>query len=203
MPDAQTKTVFFYEANSASSPVGWTETFYLPQPFTFDQAIAKAKTYMQSRHSLLGNGAAAVAVRVSNIPPNRLSQIYFFQGKEGMPDLFTSAPGDDFDPTQVALNIRAQDAAGDKRVYWLDGLPDSVTHTLVAQGIDGAYINSPIFKQTLQAIQTVGYGLRVVVKPKAAPPVYNFQPITTMQPIMVRNRKRGRPFFLFRGRRLA
>jgi hypothetical protein len=202
MADAQTKLTIFYEANSSSSPVGWTETWYLAAA-GLDAGIQAGKTFMTTRHSLLGNGASAIAVRASNIPPNRLSQIYFFQGKEGQPDIFTSAPGDDFDPTQVALNVRCQDAVGDKRVFWLDGLPDSVTHTLVAQGIDGVYINSPIFKQCLAAIQTLGFGMRVVVKPKAAPPVYNFQPITMTQPIMVRNRKRGRPFFLFRGRRLA
>lgn len=202
MAQVARKLVFFYEANGSSSSVGWTETFYLPVG-TFDDAIKRAKAYMQNRHSLLGNGAHAVAVRVSNVPNTRQTQIYFFQGKEGDPDIFTSPPGDDFDPTQVALVVRMEDAAGDKRVFWVDGLPDSVTHTLVAQGIDGVYIASPIFKNTIQSIIDQGFCLQVVNKPVAMPKTYTYPAITKGQTIMVRNRKRGRPFFLYRGRRVA
>ncbi len=202
MPAVAQKLVFFYEAAGGVAPVGWTETFYTPN-VGLDAAMQLGKTYMQSRHSLLGNGASAQALRVSNVPNTRQTAIYFFQGKEGLPDIFTSPPGDDFDPTQVAMVVRLEDAVGDKRVFWLDGLPDSVTHTLVNQGIDGAYINSPLFKQTMDKIINQQFEMQVVNKPRADPPVFTYPKIVKATPIMVRNRKRGRPFFLFRGRRLA
>lgn len=196
------KLVFFYEAVGGTSCVGWTETFYTPA-VGFDKAIQQAKFYMKSRHSLLGNGAMAVAVRVSNVPNTRQTQIYFFEGKEGVPDIFTSPPGDDFDPVQVALVVRLEDAAGDKRVFWLDGLPDSVTHTLVAQGVDGTFVNSPVFKQVLDNVITLGWEMQVVNKPVTDPKTFTYPPIVKAKAVMVRNRKRGRPFFLYRGRRVA
>lgn len=202
MPDAATKVTIFFEATGGTAPTGWTETFYSGVSDLQSALQQTMLNYVPKRKALLGVGASIQAVRTSKIPPNRSSAIAFLVGKDGQGDLFTTSPADDYDPTQVDLLCRVTDSAGKRRQLWVAGLPDSQTDQLLSQGITGAFINSPAWKQFVKAILTVQFGIRSKLT-NGPPPTFAFNQIATVDPIMVRNHKKGRPFFLFRGRRLA
>lgn len=202
MPDAQSKVTIFFQAEGKNVPTGWTETFWTSEA-NLQVAVTDCKrTYVPRRKELLGNGATISHIRATSVPTTRLSYIEFIRGKDGEGNRFTRRPEDDFDPTQVDLLVRLQTANGHRRQFWLAGLPDSVTDTALTQGIDAAFSNSPIFKQLVAAIVGLQYQIRYKAT-AGPPPTYLAAPITEAFPVMVRNRKRGRPFFLFRGRRLA
>jgi len=202
MADAQSKITVFFHGAGTSVSTGWTETFWSSEA-NLQVAVTECKRkYIPRRKELLGNGATITHVRATSVPSTRLSYIEFIRGKDGEGNFFTKRPSDDFDPTQVDLLCRLQTANGHRRQLWLGGLPDSVTDTIVAQGIDAAFISSPLFKQLGAAIVDLQYAIRWKMKDGSAIS-YHATPITEVFPIMVRNRKRGRPFFLFRGRRTA
>jgi len=199
MADAASKVQVFFEASGGTVPVGWSETFWSSQGQLETIVRDVVTKYVPKRKELLGVGARVQAVKATSVPATRLSYIEFLAtGKDGTGQVFSSSPEENYDPTQVDLLIRAQTADNHRRQFWLAGLPDSVTNQLLNQGVKGAFINSPLFKQVITAITTVPFGIRWK---SGAGPVYTFSPIITMFPIMVRNRKRGRPFFLFHGRR--
>jgi len=197
-----TKVNIFFEAAGGTSPTGWTETFYMPGTSLQQNLNSVVQQYVSPRASLLGMGARIQSIRVSHVAADRQTFIQFMSGKQGQPDLFTTSPQDDYDPTQVDLLLRIQDAIGKRRQFWLGGLPDSVTDQLVQQGVTGAFVNSPVFKQWSNAITGLGFQIQSIAM-KGPPPVYSYNAINLVQPIMVRKRNRGRPFYLFRGRRLA
>jgi hypothetical protein len=205
MPDAASKVTVFFEAQGGTAPTGWTENWWSSQadlPTIVNSFIAN---YVPARTPLLGVGARIQSVRATLVqtPAARVSYVEFLPGiKSGEGNLFTNSPADDYDPTQVDLLIRMSNLAGKHRQFWLGGLPDSQTDQLLQQGITGAFINSPAYKQWIAAIGRMPIGIRY--KTSSGPPAtYAFATLTTFLPIMVRNRKRGRPFYLFRGRRLA
>lgn len=203
MPDASFKVIIGFEASGGTAPVGWSETWW-SKAGDADIAMQEAKDYVKVRRELLGDGAQVQFAKITNIPPNRLSTIYFFTGKEGIPGVF-NVPGGQFDPTQVDLLIRVESrgfGVNARRQWALSGLPDVVTNQLIQQGITGAFVNSPVFKQTLTQIKKNQWGIRKKTG-NGPPPTFTLANITDLTPIMVRNRKRGRPFLLFRGKRLA
>jgi hypothetical protein len=200
-PDMTTKLTVFFEATGGTAPTGWTETFYCPLT-DLDLTIKLGKDYAKVRKALLGVGASMKFIRAADIPPDRTTVVYYLVGKEGEPDLFTTSPADDHDPTQVDLLVRMDSTPKGRRQFALSGLPDSVTDQLLLTGVNGAFTASPAFKQWSNFIQTRNLQIRVrtAVGP---PPVYSYNTINRLTPIMIRNRKRGRPFELFRGRRIA
>lgn len=196
------KVTIFLEATGGTVPAGWTETYWSAVEDLASLVTFIRQNYVPARSALLGVGAKIVAVRATKNPPTRVSRIAFMQGKEGDPSLFTTSPADDFDPVQVALLCRGVTINGKRRQMWIDGLPDSVTDQLVKTGVLGSFTASPAWKQFVKAVQNSNLLLRF--KTANGPPiVYDSEQLTDIQPIMVRNRKRGRPFYLFRGRRLA
>lgn len=201
MADATFKIMIGFEAAGGTAPTGWSEVWY-DTGSDVQVALQKAKNYVAKRKDLLGQGATVQFAKITNIPPNRQSTIYFFEGKEGTPTIFTNSPADDYDPTQVDLLIRVEGSGppAARRQWSMSGLPDSVTDQLIAQGIKGAFTSSPIFKQVLAVIQANAWGIRKKTA-NGPPATYTFVSINKITPIMVRNRKRGRPFMLFRGRR--
>ena len=194
------KIVFFLTAAGGTAPTGWTETFYT-QNANLQDVLNAGKVYALQRARLLGKGSQLEYIRVSNVPPNRATLIYYMQGNAGLPKQYIN-PGDDYDPTQVDLLLRCQTAQGKRRQFWLGGLPDSETDQLLQQGINAAFTNGPSFKALIDLIKVNSYCIRYRTA-AGPPPVYTSDTITDVIPIMVRNRKRGRPFDLFRGRRLA
>lgn len=202
MADAPTKITIFFGASGGTAPTGWTENYWSGQ-VDLNLAIELVKNnYIKPRAALLGQGARIESIRAATNPPSRVTQVRFITGKEGDPSLFTTSPADDYDPTQVDLLCRATTAAGKRRQLWIGGLPDSQTDQLIAQGILGAFIASPAWKQFVAGIIKAGLFLRFKAT-NGPPPTYLADPIADVAPIMVRNRKRGRPFELFRGRRIA
>ena len=203
MADATFKVMIGFEASGGTAPTGWSEVFY-DQGSDIERALDKAKDYAKKRKALLGKGAVVQFAKITNLPPNRQSRIYFFVGKEGQPDLFTNSPEDDYDPTQVDLLLRVEGAGppAARRQWALSGLPDSVTDQLLATGVKGAFTSSPAFKQLINQITANAWCIRKKTA-NGPPATYSAITITRIDPIMVRNRKRGRPFELFRGRRLA
>lgn len=203
MSDAASKFTVFFEAQGGTAPTGWTETMYSNLPVTDVNLDLLVQNYVPARRQLLGNGAFIQGARLSTIPPNRQASVQFFQGNFGLPSVFTHSPADDYDPTQVDLLLRVDDGNGHRRQFWLGGLPDSQTDQLLAQGMSSGFINSASMRNFKRALTTGGsLGLRYgVTKPPS--PVGTYAKFVNVTPIMVRNRKRGRPFELFRGRRLA
>jgi hypothetical protein len=204
MADAAAKVNFFFEAAGATTPQGWTETFWTSVAASQNQLQNIVNNYVSQRCALLGQGASLQFARITNVPANRISFIQYMTGKQGLANLFTNPPGDDYDLSSLDLLVRMQDNVGKRRQFWMGGLPDSQTDTGQQNGILGAFVNSPAWKQWLQAIGNCGFGIRSI-QAKGPPTTYMFNLIQLplVQPIMTRKRSRGRPFDLFRGRRLA
>lgn len=208
MPDVVMKNTFFFQADGGSVPTGWTETWWSFHA-TLDTAQTAAKQYMVVRKQLLGLGAKATAWRGAIVANKRITQVYFFQGNEGIGSTYNNTATDAFDPAHEDLLCRAASAfqpgpppVSSRRPVFLAGLPDRVTDQLKAQGMDAAFIQGADFKQWVNAITNIPYYNRKKIA-NGPPKVYEGYQIATIQPIMVRHRNRGRPFFLFRGRRLA
>jgi hypothetical protein len=211
MADAAAKITIFFVASGGSTgqpatpgtpATGWTETFYSPIP-DLDTNLNTAKTYVQFRRSLLGVGAGILYIRVAAFPLVRATLVNFALGKVGTGTVFTNSPADDYDPTEVDLLVRMDGQNNSRRQFWMGGLPDSQTDTLLQQGMNGAFINSPAFQSWTQQVMATGWGIRQKVRGSGSPGSFNFELINRITPIMVRRRDRGRPFYLFRGRRLA
>lgn len=202
MPDAAVKVNIFFKASGGTAPTGWTETYWSTITDLKDNLDNAEKIYVPKRAALLGVGASIQFLRCSKVPPNRVTQVRFLNGKQGDPSLFTTSPADDYDPTQVDLLCRVTDTAGKRRQMWIAGLPDSQTDQLLAQGITGAFTSSPSWKQFVKAVLDCGFCIRSKLT-NGPPPTFAANQISTIDPVMVRNRKKGRPFELFRGRRLA
>lgn len=218
MPDAPVKNTFFFEAPSLNVPTGWTETWWSFHA-SLDVAQTAAIKYAKARKELLGLGCYMQAWRgVLNPagftppgPPKRVSQVYFFRGSEGLPTTYTSAVNDQFDPSHEDLlcRVQAKFTTGTppvpivkRRPGFLAGLPDSQTDQLKINGIDAAYVNSDVWKAWIASLVNTPYYVRYKTA-NGPPAVYTAAAITDVQSEQVRHRNRGRPFFLFRGRKLA
>lgn len=200
MPDAASRVTIAYESSGGTVPTGWTETFY-SETADLDILISDARTlYLPSRVSLLGKGAVAKFIRASHIPPDRKTKVVQLGGKQGENQSLTDSARDAYDPTQVDLLYRLRDADGHARQFWLAGLPDRYTDQLVAQGVDAGFLNGPAFKQFSDAILNARFLIRWK-NSSGVPTPYLATRIVSCDPVMIRNRKRGRPFRLFRGRR--
>lgn len=215
MGDARIKHTFFYETKGKSTNTGWTETLWGNQP-DLDTARANAKDYMTIRKNLLGIGAIALAWRGTLVPagfippaPKRITQVYFFQGNEGVGEQFVRSPDDDYDPAHEDLLLSVQSAfdpgpppQSSRRSMFLSGLPDSQTDQLKTQGMNAPYLFGAQMSQFIKELTGGRWYNRK--KTGAGPPAtFTAYPISRVQPIMVRHRNRGRTFFPFRGRRLA
>lgn len=196
------KIIIRFEASGGATPTGWSETWYSAQADITVVANQDVLPYVKARAQLLGIGAHVESATVSQYPATRITRVYYFQGSVGYPPSLLQSPQDDYDPTQVDLLLRIEDTSGHRRQLWLGGLPDSQTDQLKAQGMSASFLVGPLMTQYVKAIKTAGWGVRslYLVGP---PKVYTFNPVQYVQPIMIRNRKRGRPFELFHGRRLA
>lgn len=204
MPDASARAQVLFEAEGGTAPTGWTETFYATGQTPEQLRDYLIDNYVPVRLDLMGIGARIQAVVAKNIPPNRISSIAFVTPPKGPPSRFFGNNGpDDFDPTQVDLLIRLETAGGKRRQFWMAGLPDSVTDQLLNQGIhDASFLSSQAFVRWVKVVTGGVLSIRFKTA-NGPPPVFGSAIITKATAIMVRNRKRGRPFFLFRGRRLA
>lgn len=199
MADALTRVQIFFNASGAVVPTGWTETYYsaVSDMETLKQSVRTV--YVPARKQLLGFGAVIQAIRVGKIPPTRITKVYYTTGKEGQGNIFDT-PEEGYDPTSTDMLIRMESADGHRRQMWLSALPDEVTDTTQENGIKLAYTTSPQWKTWVKAIVTIGLGIRFQVTPKPEQ-TFGFLPITDVIPVMIRKRSRGRPFFLFRGRK--
>ena len=89
----------------------------------------------------------------------------------------------------------------------MGAIPDQVSDTFQQGGTFGYFTSGPAWKQWVNAITTLQFGLRSI-QMKNVPPVpnaYQFQLLVgnLIQPIYTRKRNRGRPFGQPRGRRPA
>lgn len=199
MADAKSRVTIFLEAFGGTVPTGWTETFYSNSE-DLDLLIELWKNrYCGKRAELLGKGARISYLRVSTISAPRRSRTISLFGKDSE-SYSNQSRGDSYDPVQVDLLIRMTTALGKRRQFWLAGLPDKYTDQLIKDGMEANLIYGPVYKQYFQAIRD----LEALIRYKSSPPVltpFDSATIVHADPIMIRNRKRGRPFKLFRGRR--
>lgn len=208
LPDANAKITFFFKADGGTYPAGWTENFYSTggvAQATLDNAWT---AYVSVRADMLGVGAQIQSARIASptVPGQvnpRITFVRFAVGAEGQGKTFSDPTTQGFDPTQVDLLCRVATAEGKKRQFWVAGIPDDQTYSLKQQGIVSSYINSPAFKQFVKAMIKAGFCVRWRNNPGVLPATYSATPFLTCQPVMVRNHKRGRPFYLVRGKRLA
>ena len=201
--DANSKVSIFFGSIGSNAPCGWTETFYSLQTDLQALLAQIVKYYVPARADLLGVGAKIVAVRAASIPPDRITYIETFIPNDGVGMAFTG-PNDGFDPIQADLLVRVQGSVGHRRQLWLAGIPDSQTWSQYPPGVKGiapTFITSGYWKTWSKLLTTLSLGIRA----KAPPPAVGFlwEQIVLVKAMSLRNRKRGRPFFLYRGRRLA
>jgi hypothetical protein len=211
MADAASKlTVFFYAGGTSdlikgavgSPPTGWTETFYSSNN-DLDAMLALGQKYVGKRAALLGVGAVIQYIRVAAFPLVRKTEVTFQVGTGGVGQQYTQSPADNYDPNQVDLLLRLDAANNSRRQLWLAGLPDSQTNTLIEQGMSANFLFSAAFKQYAAFLTANSLGIRQHDRGSGKPGTFTFQAMQRVTPIMVRRRDRGRPFYLFRGRRLA
>jgi len=200
MADANSRVTLYYEATGGTAPTGWTETFYSDDD-SLELVLDKAQDrYLPKRVALMGAGVVCKYIKASNIPPNRLTQTRFISGKAGENAQISNSQEDAYDPVQVDLLIRMNTPTGRQRQFWLAGMPDRYTNQLITQGMTAPFLNGPALKQFLDAIRKAEFKIRFKTA-SGPPPVYDSGLIINTVPVMIRNRKRGRPFNLFRGRR--
>jgi len=200
MPDAATRVQIFYEASGGTAPTGWTETFYSDDTDLDLFADKVRNIYMPKRVALMGAGVIAKFLRVSNVANNRLTRVLYLSGKQGENAQVSNSQEDAYDPTQVDLLVGMWDSVGHRRQFWLAGLPDRYTNQLVTQGVTAPFINGAAFKQWADSVLKAEFKIRWKAT-NGPPPTYNATNILRVEAKMIRNRKRGRPFNLFRGRR--
>lgn len=199
MAIARGKFTIFFNAQGGTAPTGWTESWYKTVT-DYSELLALAAGYVKVRKELLGDGASITYYRISDDTVKRDTQVVYVQGKDGISQKYTNAE-DAYDPVQVDLLLRVEGTPFTRRQWALSGLPDSVTRSLVAGGVEGVFINGAAFKNLTSYIISNGLAIRKEVKPSTDPKTYVLITVDKIQPITVRNRKRGRPFNLFRGRR--
>jgi hypothetical protein len=206
MADAASKVTFIFQFGGPSTAAGWTENFYSPVSPSAGYLKNLLADFVPLRVPLLGVGAFLQAIRISNVPANRVTYAQFVPDTIGKPINSAGYPpmNPDTDPTQVDLLCRAQTGEGKRRSVWIAGLPDSETDTGLKFGIVPAYINSATWKKFVTGV-TTNFLIRWKsgTDPITGKPIYTATPIVSLNPEQVRNRKRGRPFDLYRGRRLA
>lgn len=200
MADVNTRVTLYYEASGGTAPTGWTETFFSDDS-SLDQILDKAQNiYLPKRVDLFGAGVVCKYIKAANIPPNRQTLTRFITGKAGENSQLSNSQQDAYDPVQVDLLIRLNTANGKQRQFWLAGIADKYTNQLVTQGMTAPFLEGPAFKQFLAAMKKAEFRIRYKVT-NGPPPTYDSGLIVGQVPVMIRNRKRGRPFNLFRGRR--
>lgn len=206
MADANTKVSIFFETFGKKTNTGWTETFYMNSASPLDQISFNVRRgYIPARVNLLGIGARAKYLRISNIPPNRSSFVEYLTGGKGEGTYYIHDVIDDFDPTQNDLLLRMQTAqvnGAKRRSFWLAGLPDEVTDTGQETGVKPTFISDGNWGKFVKAIFDMQFLIRYV-ESKGPPKVYKADPIAFIVPVETRKRNRGRPFNQFRGKKLV
>lgn len=198
MPMTQGKMVIFFGATGGQGvpPTGWTETWYKTE-VDYKNLLGFATGYAKVRKQLLGINAFITAVRVSDALIKRDTLFEQLNADQGEGKVYNQA-GDEHDPTQVDLLIRLESTELRRRSLFMAGLPDSVAQQLKENGIGAAFLNGPSMKAWMRYITDNQFAIRF--KDPANPGLFLLGNITGIVPRMVRNRKRGRPFDLFRGR---
>ena len=195
------KIIIGFESAGANIPTGWTELFYSTNTDLKSVRDAWVGTYVTPRARLLGQGARLTVVKVTQVSPTTRTSYIQKIGLAGQAQRYTGA-NDQFDPTQGDLWIRMQDANGKRRGCWLAGVPDSQTISALPNGITQSYVTDGTWTGWVKALKVLGACIQWKT-PGSNPPVYNWTLIMDIEALEMRNRKRGRPFPLFRGRRLA
>lgn len=200
MPMTQGKMTIFFGATGGTGvpPTGWTETWFKNE-VDYKNMLGIALGYCKVRRNLLGKQAFITHVRVSDAIIKRDTLVEQLNADEGSGKVYTQ-DGDEHDPTQVDLLVRIESGELRRRSLFLAGLPDSVCQQLKENGISAPFILGPSFKNWQKYVIDNQLGIRFKVS--SNPDVYQIGNITSIQPRMVRNRKRGRPFDLFRGLRI-
>jgi hypothetical protein len=192
-----TKVTIFFATQGGTVPVGWTETWYDLSTF-LPGALSNAKKYIGVRKNLLGKGAKITFIRVTDTANLRFTNVYQVPESEGIGSTYVNSPADDFDQAHEDLLVRVEAGAGNRRSWFISGLPDSQTDQLKVKGMDAAFVDGPLIGLVYGVILANNWAIRIGKKPN-----FTYPAITSFVARMVRNRKRGRPFDLFRGKRLG
>lgn len=203
------KFTVFFESTGGTTPVGWTESFYTndsPNAGGLIVCLQTAKDYVGVRKDLLGANCLVQSVRTTpaktdtTAVANRISQSYFFQGTQGTPAGNIPALGS-FAPSQNDLFALIRSIAGYKRPMFLSGFPTKIIDTAIQQGVVPFFTALPQFTQWAGFI--IAKGLQIRHKAPSPSTSLTYDQAIQVVPEDLRKRNRGRPFRLFRGRRLA
>lgn len=195
------KFTFLFQAAGAAQtvPVGWSETLYRTQlgPNT-DQNAGLA--YVGIRKQILGDGAACIAMRYAQLDNPRAGIIRSLTEAEGTPTPSSPFGKYAYDPAQWDMLFAFRNPGlGYKRPFFLAGVPDYFTDQFKAKGMDAAFLNGAKMNDWIQELTAGGWCWYPKDRTAPNPKPRILMPITQVTPRMMRARKRGRPFFLFRG----
>lgn len=191
---------FMFESTKSVRPVGWSEVLWF-QSVGLDllTVMPVAEELAQARANLLGSGYVIKAVRLSKegiFRDSRLSQNAPFLP----PSSFVSSAGDG-DFACASLSVRMESDDLNRRFMWMSGIPDSVQKITNLPNDPLWLVFWAGWKQKLIAkwsyfgLQKQANGHPVV------PHVKVLYPIATVMANEPSQRKRGRPFKLYRGRK--
>jgi len=205
------KLTVAFESTGGITPCGWSESFYSDLEATnldsLQAVLDLGYAYTQIRKQLLGTNVKITFIRATPAKATkpeattRISQVYFLKGNEGVPSSPPIPPAT-FEPSQMDLFVLMRTFQGHHRPFFLSGMPQGYINTAAATGVEAFFVTNPAFTQWSAFIIAKRLYLRHTTTPMGVI-TYNYEKITKVVPEDLRKRNRGRPFRLFRGRKLA
>lgn len=189
-PTPPYKGLMMLQTTVGRTPVGWSESLWINRP-TWQQSLDALKALGEKRLALLPPTVRLRQVRVTNPQVPRSSMIHMFE-------TFGSYEADQARFPGVSLLLRFSSHQGYHSTYRLDGLPKGIFHGAAVDEAPDAWRHA--FEEYCNAVKA---NCVLVNRRRSADgtTTETVNPIESIQPARVTVRKRGRPFFLTRGRR--
>ena len=189
-PPPPYKGLMLLETTVGRVPVGWSESLWINKP-SFQESLDALKTIGEKRLALLPPTVRLRQIRVTNLQVPRSSMIHMFE-------TFGNYEADQARFPGVSLLLRFASQQGYYSTYRLDGLPKGLFRGAAIEEAPDAWRHA--FKEYCNAIMA-NCVLKNRRRSADRATAETVNPIESIQPVRVTVRKRGRPFFLTRGRR--
>lgn len=182
-------TAFFHKGIA-----GWSEVYWLIQP-NYAAALSALQTVVTARLGLSGPDVFADAIRVSD--PFVFRDVALTVYSTPQPGTWVFATGEQTIPIEESLRLRQFAGVKPFSLRWVHGIPsgqvagNNFVPTVPYAGSLAAYVGSLESNTVL-----------IIRKGVVPPGPYPAMPISAITPENIRSRRVGRPFGLFRGRRL-
>jgi hypothetical protein len=169
---------------------GWSETYY-PRETGSTVPATVYQDWITARMALSPPDVTLVRGRITNYPGDFQTVIV-----PGLPTGGSSAESAHSDTLWTSLLLRMRTQTGHHVNHWIRGVPS-------AEILNGVYAPSLNYRSAIDTfwMELVTEWLGRVHAHAAAPGVFFLDPYVSLDEVLLSNRKIGRPFGQFRGRR--